>query len=172
MRRTGGRGVPEWAIAIARHDDVLVFRLDLVDRNPADALELVLAHEVVHQVLAHLGGARLPRWFEEGLCVYNAGVPFLQTDHPLDRAAAAGNLLPFSELDESFRADRLTAAIAYQAGHSAVMHFLKRFGVMDLRDLLRRASEGAPFEVAFLGATGTRLKPSSSTSCSRTSSSP
>ncbi|MHC4931860.1 MAG: peptidase MA family metallohydrolase [Planctomycetota bacterium] len=158
MRRRAGPRVPEWAIAVTRRDDLMVFRLDLIGRTPADSLELVLAHEVVHQVLAHLGGAPLPRWFEEGLCVYNAGLPFLQVDYSVERVAAAGNLSSFAQLERDFRADRLTAAIAYKAGHSAVIYFLRRFGVLDLRDLLRRVSQGQEFGAAFHAATGTRLE--------------
>jgi hypothetical protein len=158
MRLKAGPKVPEWAIAVTRRDDVMVFRLDLIGRTPADSIELVLAHEVVHQVLTHLGGAPLPRWFEEGLCVYNAGLPFLQVDYSVERVAAAGNLSSFAQLDRDFRADRLTAAIAYKAGHSAIMYFMKRFGILDLRELLGRVSQGQEFDAAFAAATGTRLE--------------
>jgi hypothetical protein len=158
MREQGGAHVPEWAVAVCRRDDVLVFRLDLVDRSPSRSLLLVLAHEIMHQVLNHLEGDRLPRWFEEGLCVYNAGVPFLEIDTSLERAAAAGNLPPFHELDASFRADARTAGIAYKAGHSALIYFLRRFGATDLRALLKLVAEGRPFEESFAIATGKSLE--------------
>jgi len=158
MRRRGGAGVPDWAVAVARRDDVLVFRLDLVDRTPASSLELVLAHEVVHHVLSHLGGEPLPRWFEEGLCVYNAGVSFLQVDYSIERLAAAGNLPDFADADAAFRGALYDAAVAYKLGHSAVSHFMQHHGVVELRDLLRRVSEGAAFEDAFLHATGRPLQ--------------
>lgn len=158
MREHGGPQVPDWAVAVCRRDDVIVFRLDLVDRSPARSLHLVLAHEVMHQVLNHLGGERLPRWFEEGLCVYNAGVPFLEIDTSLERAAAAGNLPLLRELDASFREDAKTAGIAYKAGHSFVIYFLRRFGADDLRTLLRLVAEGRQFEESFEIATGAGLE--------------
>ena len=158
MQRAGGRAVPRWAVAIARRDDVLVFRLDRVDRDPGSALERVLTHEVVHQVLGHAGGLPPPRWFEEGLCVYRAGLPFLQAAYTVERLAAGGNLPTFAEAERAFAgSDPLAAANAYQVGHEAVIHFHRRFSTAALRRILRQLSEGVPFPSAFRLATGTSL---------------
>jgi hypothetical protein len=162
MRWRGGACVPEWAVAIARRDGVLVFRLDLVDRTPNQSLDLVLKHEVVHYVLAGLdrgpGPRGLPRWFEEGLCVYHAGVAYVEPDATLERMAAAGHLPTFAEVDEGFLVNQRGAAVAYKLGEAVVKEFLRRFGDEALRRLLRLVAEGRPFPAAFHEATGTPIE--------------
>ena len=160
MRERAGAGVPEWAIAVTRRDDVLVFRHDLLDTNPVNRTELVAAHEAVHQVLNHLGGPpmrRLPRWFEEGLCVHHAGIAYLQPDHSLQRIAAAGNLPTFAEADEAFRASRRRAAIGYTLGHEVILSIIEARGDAAIRDILQRFRSGETFDEAFFHATGERL---------------
>jgi hypothetical protein len=154
MRLRLGPGVPTWAAAVVRDDDVMGFRLDRTDRAPATSLELVLRHEVVHQVLNHLG-AKLPRWFEEGLCVQFAGVPFLAVDHSVARLAAAGNLPTLGEAERGFSGNEAQAARAYKAGHSAVAYFLGRG--FDVRELLARAARGEAFPDAFRAVTDLTL---------------
>ena len=148
---------PAWAVAVARRDDVLAFRLDRLTRAGATSLDLVLRHEVVHQVLGHLGGTPLPRWFEEGLCVHHAGIAYFEPDASLERVAAGGSLPTFAEVDAYFRRDERSAALAYRYGHAAVTRFLERFGPDLLRRLLRNLKAGLPFEEAFREATGVPL---------------
>lgn len=157
MRRAGGDGVPEWAVAICRRDDRLVFRLDKVGQTPATSLDLVLLHEVIHQVLNHAGGLPLPRWFEEGLCVYRTGVAYFEPDTTLQRLAAGGNLPRFAEADALLQTDARRAAWVYNLGQSAVARFILRFGDGALRALIANTAKGMPFPSAFYKATGERL---------------
>jgi len=150
-------GAPAWAAAVVRSDDTMVFNLARVDRTPAASLELVLAHEVVHQVLNHLGGVRLPRWFEEGLCESFAGVPFLPNNRSIPRMAAGGSLPSFAEIEEGFSGDGVDASVSYKAADSAVGYFLQRFSNTALRELLARVRAGATFGEAFRHATGLAL---------------
>lgn len=161
MRARGGAGAPEWAVAIARRDGVLVFRLDLLGRTLNQSLDLVLKHEVVHFVLSDLDRRPrprgLPRWFEEGLCVHHAGVAYLEADTTLERMASAGELPTFAAVEELFFVNQRGAAIAYKLGHTVVEEFLRRFGDDALRRLLRAFAGGKDFAAAFEDATGTRL---------------
>lgn len=157
MRREAGAGAPPWAVAVCRRDDVMVFRLDKVNTTPATALDLVLIHEVIHQVLSHAGGPPLPRWFEEGLCVYRTGVAYFEPDTTLERLAAGGNLPRFAEADAMFHGDAADAACVYKLGQSAVARFILRFGDVSLRELIRRTAAGTPFPSAFYRTTGERL---------------
>lgn len=146
--------MPEWAAAVCLSNDHIVFRLDVVDSRPAKKLELVLDHELVHQFLNHLAGPRLPRWFEEGLCVTYAGLPFIEMNHDLARTAAAGNLPTFDETRLLFRGNATQAATAYEVGHEAIRHIIEHHGQRAVREILRRVGEGDPFEQAFLRTTG------------------
>ena len=157
MRARAGEGVPEWAVAVARRDDVLVFRLDRIGQGPTTGLDIVLTHETVHHVLTHLGGLPLPRWFEEGLCVFHAGVSYFEPDTTVERLAAGGRLPTFEETARAFRADDRSAAAAYKLGHAAVTYFVQEHGEEDLRRLLKNVAGRMPFEGAFQEATGETL---------------
>ncbi|NJN14515.1 MAG: hypothetical protein HC813_02490 [Planctomycetes bacterium] len=138
-------------------DDRLIFRLDRLGRSRGTTLRHVAAHEAVHQLIGHLGGFPLPRWFEEGLCVQYAGIPFFEIDHRLERLAAAGHLPTLAELEEAFRGDAGRAGVGYKMGEALVGAFLEQFGEGALRHLLEEVAKGRHFEAAFLGATGERL---------------
>ena len=150
-------GAPEWAVAVARRDDKLVFRLDRIGNTPTTSLDLVLKHEIVHHVVTHLGGRpllrSLPRWFEEGLCVSHAGVAYFEPDTSLERTAAGGNLPRLAAVDELFRKDGRSAALAYRIGHAVVTAFRDRFGSAALRRLIDGVARGKKFEDAFAAAT-------------------
>ena len=136
---------------------MLVFRNDKVDRNPGDQLGQVLAHEVVHQILTHLGGLPLPRWFEEGLCVMHAGIAYLEIDTTLQRMGAAGRLPGFDDVDSYFRSNAHRAGVAYRFGEAAVKRLDREYGMKAIHDLLHHVSQGAPFPAAFFRATGQNL---------------
>jgi len=148
-------GAPPWSVAVTS-GDTMVFRLDLVDHDPANSLDLVLKHETVHFVLNRLP-ARLPRWFEEGLAVHFAGLAYLEPDATLERYAAAGNLPPFAEADRLFEGGASEAALGYKMGQRAVSAFVRRFGDDAVRRLVRALGEGATFPDAFRDATGVDL---------------
>lgn len=157
MQEIAGPSVREWAIAVALSDDRIVFRLDRIDHTPAARLELVADHELVHQLLNHLGGTRLPRWFEEGLCVTYAGIPFLDMDSSLELAAAAGALPSFEDTDAMFSGGASEAAKAYAIGHRAVKALIARRGEAAMRRILEQVAQGVAFDAAFLASTGTSL---------------
>jgi len=161
MRARAGDRAPEWAVAVTRRDDLLAFRLDRLDQSPAESLDLVLKHEVVHQVLNHLSRRpplrSLPRWFEEGLCVHHAGVAYLQLDMSLERMAAAGNLPQSEDADELFAGNGRAAAMGYKFGSRFVADFVARFGDERMRALLKAHAAGATFPASFERATGVPL---------------
>lgn len=148
-------GAPPWAVAVTA-GSTMIFRLDIVDRDPANGLDLVLRHETLHLVL-NRSSARLPRWFEEGLAVHHAGVAYFEPDTTLERFAAAGNLPRFSEAGRLFEGGTLEAALGYKLGQRVAAAFVGRFGDDALRRLVRASAEGRAFPDAFLAATGETL---------------
>ena len=157
MPSSGRSRSPKWAVAVALADDRIYFRLDVIDTTPANKLELVLDHEMVHQLLNHLGGARLPRWFEEGLCVTYAGLPFLETSGTLERSAAAHRLPTLAETGALFEGNASAAAKAYEIGQSAVRFLIDRHGHDALQRIVKAVGRGQPFEDAFARTTGEPL---------------
>ena len=135
----------------------MIFRLDLVDRDKAMSLDLVLKHETVHFVL-NRSSARFPRWFEEGLAVHHSGVAYLEPDTSLERVASAGRLPPFADADGLFGGGRAEAALGYKMGQRAAGAMVRRFGDESVPRLVRALAGGAPFPDAFADATGERLE--------------
>jgi hypothetical protein len=148
-------GAPSWAVAVTT-GGTMIFRLDIVDRDKRNSLDLVLKHETVHLVL-NRSPARLPRWFEEGLAVHHAGVPYLEPDTTLERFAAAGNLPRFADAGRLFEKGASEAALGYKLGQRAAGAFVSRFGDDAVRRLVRELASGLAFEDAFLEATGVPL---------------
>jgi len=146
---------PSWAVAVTT-GSMMVFRLDLLGRDPANSLDLVLKHETVHFVL-NWSPARFPRWFEEGLAVHYAGVAYLEPDTTLERFAAAGNLPRFEDAGRLFEGDARQAALGYKLGQRAVGAFVARFGDRGLHRLVRALASGLSFPDAFEEATGVTL---------------
>ncbi len=63
-------GVPDWIVGLAFGTDTVVIFPRRVVAYPYDSLESVLRHEMTHLALTtKAGGARLPRWFQEGVAV-------------------------------------------------------------------------------------------------------
>lgn len=148
-------GAPSWSVAVTSGDR-MVFRLDLVDRDPANSLDIVLSHECVHFALNRVP-ARFPRWFEEGLAVHHAGLAYLQLDTTVERAASAGRLPPFAEADRLFEGGASEAALGYRMGQRAAGAFVRRFGDDAVARLVRSSAAGAAFPEAFADATGEGL---------------
>jgi hypothetical protein len=148
-------GAPDWSVAVTTGDP-MVFRLDLVDKDPSNGLGLVLKHEMVHFVLNELP-RRFPRWFEEGLAVHNAGVAQIELDTTLERYAAARNLPRLADADKLFEGGRSEAALGYKLGQRVVDAFVSRFGERAVPRLVRAFADGLPFPEAFQKATGVSL---------------
>lgn len=148
-------GAPTWAVAVTS-GSMMVFRLDIVDRDPTNSLDIVLKHEMVHFVLNALP-ARFPRWVEEGLAVHHAGIAYLEPDWTLERYAAAGNLPRFADADRLFEGGSAEAALGYKLGQRAVGAFVSRFGEDAVSRLVRGLGQGAAFPDAFAEVTGESL---------------
>lgn len=148
-------GAPSWAVAVTT-GSTIVFRLDLVDREPAMALDLVLRHEAVHFAL-NRSAARYPHWFEEGLAVHHTGSSYLRPDTSLERIAAAGRLPRFGDADRLFKAGKSEAGLGYAMGERAVGTFVRRFGDEAVARLTAALARGATFSGAFFDVTGEPL---------------
>lgn len=155
MARALGAPAPPWAVAVTRGDDLIVIRLDRVDGKPGTALDVVLRHEAVHQLLNRLGPRRPAAWFEEGVCVWVAGSPYLVFESTVARLAASGSLPSLAAVGGAFRdEDPAAAAVAYEASRSAIGFFLARHGQHVVHRILGALRDGRSFEEAFHEATG------------------
>ncbi len=87
-----------------------------------------LWHEIAHVVHLQLTANRIPRWFAEGLAVYEAAHARsewnMNMDLPMMRALQNKELLPLRELDEGFtRRPEMISLVYYQA--SQIIEFIQ-----------------------------------------------
>ena len=112
-----------------------------------EELDRLLSHELVHAVVARLGGRTVPAWINEGLATALEPQGTAEVEAHLTRAAAAPAL---SKLHRSFVGlSTRNAEIAYASSARAVRRLLERHGAPALVELLRDLGNGAAFDRAF-----------------------
>ncbi|MFO0746211.1 MAG: peptidase MA family metallohydrolase [Myxococcota bacterium] len=110
-------------------------------------------HEVAHvlaQTFATPGQLRaLPRWFSEGLAIWQAGEALSGRLQEAMVAASTGHLLTFEELDRSFPNQGTRVGIAYAQSALFVQRLARRAGPATMAALLHDIGDGVPFADAF-----------------------
>lgn len=154
------RRAPSWAVAYADPPAGTVILIPT--RTPAwpdDGLPDVVRHEVAHVLTYRAAGGRVvPRWFDEGLAMSAGRGRAIEDDLRESIAVLAGPRLRFVEVDALFRGGRGDANRAYALSSAFFGDLLARHGSVFPRRVLRRMSEGEPFEEAFRSATGVAFR--------------
>jgi len=155
MREFCPRTPPGYANAVAFYpDNILVISLTSSHHRPV-ALETVFRHELSHLVVRWaVEGRTIPRWFNEGLAIYESG------ELPMDRmrvlwpVAASGNTIPLSELDRRFPRREYEVNLAYAQSADLVRYLIHHDGRWRVPELLRRVRQGEPFNAAMRATWG------------------
>jgi Flp pilus assembly protein TadD len=112
-----------------------------------EELDRVLSHELVHAVVAGLGGRSVPAWVNEGLATVLEPSAPEDAEATLARTSARPAL---SQLHASFVGlSTRDAEVAYASAARAVRRLIERRGVAALVALLEDLARGAPFARAF-----------------------
>ncbi len=143
---------PRWAAGVAHPSGHLVL-FDAVALRRDGGLSLV-RHELAHAALGQLGGPALPRWFQEGLAVREAGEWTAESDLALVRAAHSH--LPLSELERGFPEGLTDLQLAYAESASFVDYLIDQHGLAAVQKLIRLCGSGTAFEAAFQQTLGER----------------
>ncbi len=155
-----GHPPPDYATGVAYpHFGLILLSLEAPDAwDPPDASR-VLTHELSHLALHRaVDGRSLPRWFVEGIAVYQAGENNLARTRTLWQAVVAGNVVPLDQLDDRFPTHPHRVNVAYAESADFVAHLRKddptgrRF-----RALLEHVRDGDSFEDATFAAYGATL---------------
>ncbi len=110
-------------------------------------------HEVSH-VLVHAvaRGGSLPRWFLEGVAIWQAGENVVERLASAQKAALTGQLMPLSSLSRGFPIQGAGVELAYAQSALFVRWLEREHGSAAMHDLFARLSRGDAFEDAFEGA--------------------
>lgn len=149
------QGSPGLAL-LHRQEVHLLWREMLAD--PGDGLRSVVKHEVVHILLNQLAGdygARIPRWFHEGLAQVLAGDGYLGArEQDIVWRARAKTLLLFSELTDGFPDRPSELQLAYAQSYSYVAFLVRRHGLRAMLEAVRMVDRDVSFSRGLVRVTG------------------
>ncbi len=122
----------------------------------------VIPHEISHLYLAQVTynpTAPVPTWLDEGVAQFNEFSSHQFELTTVERAAAAGELIPLSSLSTGFGMQNSEARsrLAYAESLSAVTYMVETFGAEGLSNLLAAYKSGQGTETAFQTAFGMSL---------------
>jgi hypothetical protein len=156
-----GHEPPDWAGGLALTDSRLVLiRADL-QGEPFDRVGSVVTHELVHVALAQAraaDGARIPRWFEEGVAQWVAGRARPLDVPDLRPAATFGYLLDLAAMDAAFAHGEGTATRAYAHAESFVRFVARRHGIEKVRATIELLLQGVELDTALFLTTSAGLQ--------------
>jgi hypothetical protein len=156
-----GRPPPGYAAGVAYpRMGTILLTLSAPDTWERPQMEKILTHELSHVALYRaVNGHRLPRWFVEGVAIYQAGENNWGRVQTLATATIAGNLVSLRRIDRSFpsRPHRVNVAYAQSADMVGFMRS-ERGDVESFHDLVDHLAEGVPFEEAVELSYGARIE--------------
>lgn len=150
---------PSWVAgyALPSLDTIVVFPTR-TPSYPDDSLSTLLAHELAHLLVFRAsGGARLPRWFDEGVATVAAREWGLEDGARFAAAVIGPGPSSLAEVERGFALDPGRVARSYAVSAALVRYLLRLGGPQAVSVLLGRVRSGESFEAAFLRTTGRPL---------------
>jgi hypothetical protein len=154
-----GAGVPQYAAGVAYPSmHLALLALQAPDTWEAPDLVELLRHELTHLALADAAsGHHVPRWFDEGLAIFESGEGRWARFRVLWDATLSGRLLPLADLDRSFPEDRYEVSVAYAESADFVQYLMRDADRARYGSLIQRVRNGGAFSRALEDAYGTDL---------------
>lgn len=143
-----GSPLAEWAVGVAFPAE----RRMVLRAHGSQYFSLLetFDHEISHVLVhARAGGRRLPRWFLEGVAIWQEGEALMNRFEQAQRAALTSSLIPFDELDRGFPPSGPLVGLAYAQSALFVRWLVGRSGAGTVTLLIAKVREGVSFEGAF-----------------------
>lgn len=119
----------------------------------------LMRHELTHLALLDaVAGHHVPRWFNEGLAIYESGESPWARRMALADASFGKRLLPFEAIDAGFPVDSYAVNVAYAESASVVGFLLRDADRARFGSLIERVRSGSGFERALEDAYGIDLR--------------
>ena len=148
-----GSPMSEWAVGVTfidknrivlrAHGSALFSLLETFDHE--------LSHALVHAMVPR---ERIPRWFSEGVAIWQSGEAVVKRLMEAQRAALTANLLPLSDLVDTFPREGPQVSLAYAQSALFLRYLERNFGVDALPTLMRKLKTAASFDEAFMEVYG------------------
>ena len=143
-----GSPMSEWAVGVTfvdknrivlrAHGSALFSLLETFDHE--------LSHALVHAMVPR---ERLPRWFSEGVAIWQSGEAVMKRLMEAQRAALTSNLMPLSELTRTFPRQGPKVSLAYAQSALFLRYLERHHGVDALPTLMRKLVVASSFDEAF-----------------------
>ena len=148
-----GSPMSEWAVGVTfvdknrivlrAHGSALFSLLETFDHE--------LSHALVHAMVPR---DRIPRWFSEGVAIWQSGEAVMKRLMEAQHAALTSNLLPLSSLVRSFPAQGPKVSLAYAQSALFLRYLERHFGIDALPTLMRKLKTSSSFDSAFMEVYG------------------
>ncbi len=146
----------DWAAGVAYADlNLIILR---VDRSMMLTIEETLVHEISHILLLNYAQKRPPRWFIEGLAIYQADQDLITRFEAVAAASVSDSVIPLANLTKSFPATEKGRSLAYAQSGLFVQYLVNQFGEEGIRKLIEGLHHSVPFPLAVQEALGSPLK--------------
>jgi hypothetical protein len=140
---------PPYASGVAYpHRGLVLLTLAAPETWERPDVESVLVHELSHVALHRaVNGHPVPRWFTEGVAIYQAREHSFERVQTLWNGTASGTLLPMRRLEAGFPAEPHRVSLAYAQSADFVRWLRARDdGEARFHELIRRLRTGQSFE--------------------------
>jgi hypothetical protein len=137
---------PSWTGAV--NDGKLRIPVSGVSSMTAQ-LARVLKHELTHSFVSQMSAGRCPTWLNEGVAQVEEGRSIASYGRPMAQVFAAGNEIPYNELEGSFmNLSSPQALVAYAESLAATEYIRDSYGMSEVSRILERLAQGSSTEVA------------------------
>lgn len=153
-------GMPEWAAGVANPPrGEIIIAQHRPDGSPAD-LESLLRHELVHVAIHRAsGGAKVPRWFHEGVADSVGDEISLLRAETLASAVFGTGVGTLEEINAGFRGDPREVSVSYAASRDFATFVRYRDGDgTDFRQVMTELRLGHGFRTSFIRAYGVGIE--------------
>ena len=151
---TGGQ-IPDWGIGAADPLRATLFLKSPRFARPEANLGKIVIHEMCHVLVGMaVGGKKVPRWFDEGVALYESGERGIEGAILLARSLWAEEILWLDEIDGVLDFHRGKADLAYQESLSTVDYLVGKYGKDILARIVGALREGKGMDEAMLSTVG------------------
>jgi hypothetical protein len=153
-----GLRLPEWtgAVAFPEHGLILL-PLYRMDGSVHSDMDVTLAHELSHMAFRQAsGGARVPRWFSEGVAILQSEGSSMERRGAIWWASMVNDISSLRDI-ERYPEGGANAARAYAQAAEFTSFLVEQYGWAGIRRILYQVRT-VPFEVAFRNACGVSVE--------------
>ncbi|UCE17111.1 MAG: hypothetical protein JSV84_09385 [Gemmatimonadota bacterium] len=130
--------LPDWGIGCAFPDSWLIVLKAEPETVSGGRLNQIAVHELTHVVLGQaLRGKRAPRWFDEGLAMYESHEWDFNQSFIMAKAVFTRSIIPLKRIDYVLSFNREKAQLAYAQSLLAVSYLIKEYGLEKFHDIVR-----------------------------------